>query len=437
MVHRLSRLRRREDGAVTTIAVLLISMVFIGLCALVVDLGMARDTRRQAQNAADASALAAGNVLYLTGVANIAGATAAAKSYALSNYGVPPGDWAGCTDGSKLAHSPDTPCISFNNASIPTAVRVNIPVRQVSTPFAQIWGVSTVPVSAAARINLVAGPAECGLCLVGSGSHDLQNGEISITGADVAINGSLSAGPNGSITVISVSGGSIDLQGNLANVHNNTDFTPAPTLNQPPVPDPLASLSMPDYSALSIPGATVNSCPGVPGIYDRLVACGGAGMTPGLYVLTGTTAMSGNEVIVANGVTLYLLCGTPAAPAACAAGQSGGSLQMTGNAVLSITAPTSGPTPGTTQGTKGLAIVADRNNTATHTFRGNGTQANSGTIYALSGTLDMRGNGAVNNTDSLVVVKDLSFSGSNAAFQSSYTQAANVEIPASNMHLSE
>ena len=59
---------RGEDGAVTAIgAALRTSGVLFGIAALVVDLGLARDTRQASQIASDASALAAANVLYPVG----------------------------------------------------------------------------------------------------------------------------------------------------------------------------------------------------------------------------------------------------------------------------------------------------------------------------------------------------------------------------------
>lgn len=423
MVHRLRGLARRDDGAAALITILLTSMVFIGLCALVVDLGMARDTRRQAQNAADASALAAGNVLYVTKTADFPGAISAAKSYAAKNYGVTEADWATCTDASALAYAPDSACISFDSASDPVSIRVNVPIRQVKTPFAQIWGVSSVPVGAMAQIQLVpGGRAVCGLCVVGPGTHDLQNGDIVVSGANVAINGTLDGQNNGSITVI---GGSlhIALQGGKP---SKPSFSPAPLVDQPQIADPLANLSMPDYSSLT---AKTNSCTQGPGIYASLSACSG-GMLPGLYVLTGPTHLTGQSDIVANGVTLYFICGTPAAPRACTPGETdGGDLLFTGQGTLAITAPTTGPT-------QGLSIVADRNNAATFSFRGNGAQNNSGTIYAKSGTLNYRGNGAGYAMDSLMVLGNIDFSGNPSAFESSYTKEANVTIPSSDLHLS-
>jgi Flp pilus assembly protein TadG len=432
MVHRvLNRLRRQDDGAVAIVVALLTSIVFIGLCALVVNLGMARDTRRQAQNAADASALAAGNALYLSGTANTTAAISAAQNYALTNYQVPLTAWATCTDASALASTPDTPdtCISFNSSL--TTVRVTVPVRQVPTPFAGIWGVPSVPVGAYAQIQLVAGgPAQCGLCVLGSGADLKSNGNITVTGANVAINGTTSVGPNGGITVSS--GFTTALQ-TLSDKKGSTYSPTAPLTGQATIFDPLINIPLPDYTSL-LPAPTTkrtNTCPGAPGIYDHLIAC--SSMTAGLYVLTGDTG--GNFDITGNGVTLYLTCSTSYAPRACTniggAGESGGSLSFGGNGSLNITAPTAG------QANQGLSIVSDRNNTSTLSFGGNGTQTNSGTIYAARGNMSYNGNGASGSINSLVVVGSLTLIGNNSGFVSTYTQSANVLIPSSGLHLSQ
>jgi len=447
MVHALSRLRRRDDGAVAILTILLTSVVFIALCALVVDLGMARDTRRQAQNAADASVLAAGNVLYINGsTADITGAVAAAKAYAAKNYNVTDADWAACRDDTKLAITPDSPdgllpdtCISFGpDATKPTKVQVKVPIRPVSTPFAGIWGVSTVPVSAVAVIGFdTGGLAKCGLCVLGDVAHHMQEGSITVNGASVAINGTLDAqNEKGSITVTSTAesgpGMSIDLQGPLPT--KGTYLPYPPLVNQPPIVDPLALLVMPDYRALV---AKTHSCTQGPGIYVSLEACPG-GMLPGLYVLTGSTGGK-NIDILAPHVTLDLVCSTSDVPRPCAtAGEPGGSLSFNGGGYLNITAPVAPPPPDVlpaNAGLAGLAIVADQNNTAQLAFGGNGA-ANSGTIYAARGQLAYNGNGGL-GTNSLIVVNDFSFAGSPSAFVSSYTQDKNVDVPPSSMHLSQ
>src|SRR4051794_708545 len=82
--------RADERGAVALVVALL-TVVFAGLAALVVDLGFARDEHRAAQNAADAAAIAAATVfadaLNPAGVtaADIARARSAATTYASGN----------------------------------------------------------------------------------------------------------------------------------------------------------------------------------------------------------------------------------------------------------------------------------------------------------------------------------------------------------------
>jgi len=414
----------RETGAAAIITVILMSVVLIGLASIVVELGLARDTRRQAQNAADAAALAAGNAL--TSGGSTTTAIAAAKNLAQRNFGTTAPDWASCTDASRLSYYPagGTPCISFNSSSAPTQVRVLVPFRPVVTPLGGVFGNQSVNVQAVAVVGLTGsalGP--CGLCVIGPGNHDLQNGAIDVSGANVVFNGSLSANPQGSITVSN--GGQINLDGTTP---NKGTYSPSPTQNQPAIPDPLAGMTMPNYGALS---AKSNACTSGPGIYDSLgLPNGPCTLQPGLYVIYGPNHLSGDTAITALGVTLYFVCHTGTTPRACNSGESGGDLLMTGNSTLHITAPTSGPTAG-------LAAVSDRNNKSEIGWRGNGTDANTGTVYFKSGTFDYRGNGAGIFDDSLIVVGDLDFSGAVSALQSVYTAVNNVVITTPSMGLTQ
>ncbi len=420
----MGRRGRRDAGAAAIITVILMSVVLIGLASIVVELGLARDTRRQAQNAADAAALAAGNVLVSGG--SVTTAVASAKSLAAKNFGTTAADWAGCTDAAQLSYHPagDTPCISFNAAASPSQVRVLVPFRPVVTPLGGVFGSQNVNVQALAVVGLTGstlGP--CGLCVIGPGNHDLQNGEITVSGANVVVNGTLQANPQGKITA--TGGGQINLDGTTP---NKGTYNPAPNENQAPIPDPLAGMAMPSYSALT---NKTNACTSGPGIYGDLgLPNGPCTLAPGLYVIYGPNHVSGNTAITALGVTLYFVCATGTTPRACNANESGGDLLMTGNATMHITAPTAGPTAG-------LAAVSDRNNTSEFGWRGNGADANSGTVYAKSGTFDYRGNGAGIFDDSLVVVGDLDFSGSRSAMVLTYTANNNVVITTPSMGLTQ
>lgn len=90
---------------------------------------------------------------------------------------------------------------------------------------------------------------------------------------------------------------------------------------------------------------------------------------------------------------------------------------------------------GAGQPNQGLAIVSVRNNTATLAFGGNEV-AYSGTTYAARGALAYNDNGGV-GTDSLIGVGDLTRVGNPSASVSSYTQAANVSVPSSGLHLTQ
>jgi len=436
MVHFLSRrFRHRDSGAVAVFTAVILSVVFIGLCALVIDLGLARDTRRQAQNAADASALAAGNALYLTGLpAKITeastGAIAVAKSYALKNYGVTESEWGSCIDSAKLSYHPRTACISFDSQTAPSEIRVSIPVRKVATPFAGIWGVSSVPVNAVAQIKLTGGRAVCGLCVLGPGEHSLGEGDIVATNADVMFNGTLTARNAGGS--INVTGGNLYVYGDK---DSNGSYPPETMWNQPAIADPLANLSMPDYTGLPV---RTHSCTDGPGIYSSLEGANPAcTMSPGLYVVTGHSGISGNNSIKALGVTMYFTCGTPAAPRTCNLTDANpGDLVFGGGGTLTITAPTTGPTAGHPE-VAGVAIIADRNNTGTFSYKGNATIANTGTIYTLNGTLNYQGNAGALVMDSLVVTGKIDLQDAASAFITSYTQANNVVIPFSVLNLSQ
>lgn len=437
-----ARSRDSERGAVA-VMVGVLAVVLFGLAALVVNLGLARDTRREAQNSADAAALAAANNLYLLGAANTTAAITAAKASASENYGTTSSEWSSCTDPNRPAGfasiSGQTACISFSGLPSPTEVRVVIPTRTVATPFAGAFDVlgghatNRVSVAALAQAKITpGGKALCGLCVIGPGTHDIQNGDVAVDGADVYINGTTGSGPNGA--VIATTGGKIFLEGSKP---SKGTFSPTPSTNQPAIADPLSFLTLPpDMTALTAKTASAcgtGSTHG-PGIYKSLGISGACTLQPGLYVVTGTNHLSGQETVTAPGVTLYFTCqdsstSTPKVRS-CNANESGGDLLMTGQSILNITAPTTGPTAG-------LAIVSDRNNTAEMGWRGNGSLQTTGTIYLKNGTLNYRGNGAGLALDSLVVVGNLDFSGNPSQFKTMYSQSKNVQLPAGALYLSK
>jgi hypothetical protein len=424
--------RGRDESGAVAVLVAGLSLVLFGIAALVVDLGLARDTRREAQNAADSAALAAANSLYLRGVANPGAALAAAKEYAAENFGTTEADWVRCADPTRpagfTAVSGETACISFSGTPAPDEVRVVVPTRPVKTPLGSLMGVDKLDISAVAQAAVdPGGRASCGLCVIGPGVHDVQNGKVTVNGSSIYVNGTLTSNPQ---LEMAVSGGQIYLEGSRP---TKGVFSPEPYTKQPAIPDPLEHLTLPPATT-GLQPKTVSACApsGGPGIYSSLRLEKDCVLAPGLYVVTGSNHESGQTEVTANGVTMFFGCqdGATSTPKlrTCAPGEKGGSLLMTGQASLTITAPSTGTL-------KGLAMAADRNNTATFGWRGNGAGQSKGTIYFKSGTLDYRGNGAGASMDALVVVGDLQFSGAPSGFKLVYNEAANVELPAGALNL--
>lgn len=428
---------RDERGAVAIMVAVMAVMLFV-VAALVVDLGLARDTKRQSQNAADASALAAGNVLYTTTATCTTApcfgeAVNAAKSYALVNMGIASAEWDSCVDPQPLAYVPSGStgnCISFDSATRPTRVRVRVPEQTVETGFGVLAGVQSISVATSARAAIRPGGAlACGLCLLGSGmTHNIQNGNATVAGADIAINGNVSVGPQGLIST----GGTISVEGSAAGSYAR--YQPDPVTGQPRIEDPLSDLVLPPASVATLSRLT-NPCVQGQGIYIgnlnlRNRTCS---LTPGLYVIAGGTwDLAGNASTIlrstAPGVTLYLACSSGTTIVACPSGTPG-TLDASGNGTLDIDAPTTGSLAG-------LALVADRGNTGTIRLTGNGMAGITGTIYTRSGTLQMNGNGCA-STSSAVIVNDLAFNGNNACLNLSYTANQNYQPQASGLHLDQ
>lgn len=391
----------------------LAAVVLLVLAGLVVDLGLARDTARRSQEAADASALAGANVLYprsgtcATGPAPRTApcyedAVSAAKSYALRNFQVSAAEWATCTDSAKYYSLPgETPCVSFTDDALgitkpptPTKVRVSIPTRTVTTGLGSLAGVSTIDLSRSARVALVPGTARsCGLCILGEGVSGLGNGDVTVTGGSVHANGTIDSGPNGALKV-GPSPNSISLSGTCTG-----NCSPTPTTGVPKIADPYASaISLPlDYSTLTV---KTDPCSQGPGLYGATeIPNSTCTLAPGLYVLTGAWGNKNNTLLQGTGVTIYGTCGTPASPTTCTSGQIGGSLD-TKNGNVRITAPASGPLAG-------LVVVYDRQNVAGLNIQGNGNSALTGTIYAPKALLEFPGTSCVDITNGPVIVDRL------------------------------
>lgn len=179
--------REPDEGGFVVVLVAITVVVTLAFAAIAVDLGNARQQRRQAQNAVDGAALAAARELVdvtQTPAAREAAAVNVAKAYATKTFG--PLTWTGCHDTAALALQPDAgnddTCVSID-ATL-TSVRVRLPVDRVSTSFGGVVGVPTLYVTAAATaaistpggnrvlpVAITTGTGTGNLCLENSGNN--------------------------------------------------------------------------------------------------------------------------------------------------------------------------------------------------------------------------------------------------------------------------
>jgi len=390
----MTRLRLRnprdEQGAVAILTAMLM-VVLILLAAIVVDLGNARDNRRQSQNASDAASLAGANMLYpATGFCKppsgggapvaapcLTDAEDTARKYGTDNFQVSTAAWDACTvpagSAPGMVPSLGTPCILFDSAT-PTLVRVYIPTRDVATFFGGIAGVSKIPVGSSAEAKFT--PAvTCSLCFIGD--MDAGNGDITVTGGNIAVGRDVTAGPNSVWNATSI--------GYARNWDNDVQHPGTPLVKIDPFGDPLASTSLPlnisNLVAKTDPcGATTAT--GGTGLYGSLSVGNNdtCNLLPGLYVISGSWTLGNQSLLKGTGVTLYVK------------GPNGYLHFKNGDAQFS--APVDWPVgslPAVNSVPAGFAIIYDRDNTNAVELQGNGTTLIQGKVYAAGSKLDFNG----------------------------------------------
>jgi hypothetical protein len=425
-----SREDRDERGAIAVVVALFALGMFV-LAALVLDLGIARDTRRQSQNAADAAALAAVNALYPVSARCNDGnptpatgcrldAATAAKEYAESNFGVSTAEWASCKTDFPAGYAPVTgfpTCISID--AIGQHVRVLLPARRVDTPLGVLAGISHVDIASSARAAIKpASAADCSLCVIGEGEHSVKNLAITATTGDIQINGTSTLANKGGYTA---SAGTVKLeQSGLPS--KGTVSTPN-LLGQAPLPDPFENLPAPAYSTspftvTSGDTSHTNLCNG-PGVYVDPSFTGCTTIPPGLYVIaSGTVNFNG---ITAPANTFYFTCATTQkigkntqyTPRPCnansGAGESGANYDLTGNGATTLVAPTIANKVG--DAVPGMLLWSDKyDNTQVKLTGTTGLQL-TGTVYMKSGQLYVGGTADALGIKAQFILGDLAGNG--------------------------
>ena len=371
---RLLARREEERGAVALLVVGLL-VALLGLAAIVVDLGNARDLQRQAQNAADSAALAAAHYMFTANPADPAVAVQLAQQYITAN------GWTS-----------DAATVSIDTDG--GVVDVRLPTHQPETVFAGVLGSSPPAVGASAQARWKGETSmNCVLCVMGD--FDGQVGSTLQSGGTVLIDGNLNFNnANGSIAIVPPTSGDVGYFGIW-----NTKGSIIPRLVYMPfaMPDPFVNLPLPPPEAQTGPVAQTGSGACAPGIYADISGCtsftGG-----GTYVVTGGPKVGDitfNNTVPANDSLFYVTCYSQDAAKnihyqPCGPGIPGATLDGTGNGDATINGRTSGPY-------QGFSVVFDRGficaKVCTQSLVGKYTLTVNGTVYGSAITMDERGVG--------------------------------------------
>ncbi|NOY99750.1 MAG: hypothetical protein GXP40_11205 [Chloroflexi bacterium] len=396
MIHK----RSSEKGqAIVVLALGLVAM--LGFTALALDGGMVYSDRRQAQSVSDASSLA--------------GAGTAAVS--MDSHGITFENWD-CNSSAMLAVQNDAIAAAINRAAangftLDTDVSDNHGVTTVcgvedngvyvdkyldintqiftttDTNFAQVVfsGPLESQVEAVARVR-PRNPLAFGYAIVALNENDCmghQNGVVISGNSDVHVNGGgiFSYGclrGNGRRMITDVTNGGISYVEDLECYPPGcTSFSPQPS--QVParmLPKDMLSVPAPDCSGLPNRGSSTQGGTISPGVYSQ-IALHGANRTltmePGLYCVTGqaNALLFSGGTVVGDGVTIYV---------------PNGNVSITGNAEVSLLAPSSSPDP--SPAIPGVVIYLAQGNSNELRMEGNANSQFSGTVYAPSGEIVAR-----------------------------------------------
>lgn len=233
------------------------------------------------------------------------------------------------------------------------------------------------------------------------------SGALSVTGHSVLTENAPIAVDSSSPTALQASGNaqvtakSILVVGGVQRT-GNAALNPTPTTGSAATADPLASLAAP---AATTPPGSVNlsgqsSLTINPGIYTQISVSGNAQLTlnPGIYVIAGGgLTVTGNATVIGtSGVLIYNAGNNYPNP-----GGSYGSITLSGNAYVMLTAQATGPYAG-------ISIFQARDNAQPMTLSGGALFGSRGVLYLPVAALVLSGN---SNLSAPLVVGRLSLSG--------------------------
>lgn len=376
---------RDERGAFAAIAA--ISMpVAISAAVLGTEVGLYAFRHQSMQGAADAAAIS-GVVSGATGATLVTQGRAVAASQGYVH---------GSNNVTVTINSPPTSG-SYTTQSGAVEAIVSQPQQPI---LAKVFSSASISVRARAVAMLNPGGA-CLLALNGaaSGAITVQGtSTVTLTGCDAFAN-------SNSATAITAGGSSL-LSVNSAvavgGVPTSTNIVASAGTRGGAVaaPDPYASKNFDAYSGCTqtYNGGNVTLQPGVYCNGIALTAGSTVSMAPGVYYLDSSDLkVAGNATLTGTGVTIVFTSSK---------GKTWGSASISSNAIVNLSAPTSGAT-------QGIVLFGDRSMPTGTAFKltGGGTQQWTGAIYLPQGDLTYAGGASGGAGCTQIIANTVTFTG--------------------------
>ena len=382
----LARFARDKSGSYLIIAALMMP-VLVGFVGLGTDYGVWVYTHQSVQSAADSAAVSAAT-------ADKAADVTVQASAVTALYGFVDG-----TNGATVVVNQPPKTGSRST----TANAVEVIVTQQRAPLFSAAFLSR-PVIISARSVAVPTPgtgcvialdrtAAGAVTIQGSSQINLQSCNLYDNSSDAS---ALTVGGSGLITAQSV--------GVVGGISGATSITAAGGIKtgQSPTPDPYAGVSFPAFFGCDQHNLRVNSSVTLsPGVY-----CGGMSVTagavvtlnPGIYYMDqGSLSVVGNATINGTGVTIVFTSGH---------NNNWATASIGSNAIINLTAPTTGPTAG-------IVLFGDRNMPVGTAFKltGGATQNFGGAVYLPKAALNYAGGSSGSNGCTQIIADTLNWSG--------------------------
>ena len=382
--------RERARGQIVPLTGLAL-LALLALVAVAADTGYFFDYRRRMQTGADNAAMA-GAAQLRRGASDGQIQTAALSGAASDGFS------NGANDTQvTINHPPNSGYYAGNPRFVEAIISQPRP-----TLFMGILGFQRATVSTLAIAGAQAG-TNCIYALdpTAASAFNVNGGATVAASCGIVDDSNSSSAMNSSGGSSTVTATSIAVAGNVT----GCCYFPTPQTGVPPEPDPFAQRAAPafssgcDYTNFKVNSGSPETL--TPGVYCNGITLNAGSVvtfSPGLYVLNGGgLSVSGNAVMHGTGVTFY---------STGSASYAYKPVAITGGAVGTLSAPTSGPM-------EAMLFFQDRAITSkqTNTISGGSTLSLEGALYFPTTPLNFAGNSSGNAAYTIIVASTLTFTG--------------------------